>query len=77
MPITPSYLRDNLYSILDQAVETGSSPEIIRNGVKLRIVADQKPDVFSRLEKHPKVIKGTPESIIHTDWSQHWHHDLP
>ncbi len=77
MTITPSYLRENLYTILDQAVETGTSPEILRKGRKLRIIADRKPDVFSRLKKHPRVLQVDPEDIVHMDWSPHWHNALP
>ncbi len=77
MAITPSYLRENLYTILDQVAKTGVSPEIIRKGRKLRIVADRKPDVFARLKKHPNVLHGKPEDIVHMDWSKHWHNALP
>jgi hypothetical protein len=77
MAITPSYLRENLYSILDQVAETGASPEIIRKGRKMRIVTDQKPDIFSRLKKRPKALPGDPDAIVHMDWSRYWHDDLP
>ena len=77
MAITPSYLRENLYTILDHVTETGISPEILRKGRKLRIITDRKPDVFARLKKHPGVLHGDTDSIVHMDWSRHWHHALP
>jgi hypothetical protein len=77
MAITASYLRENLYTILDEVAQTGTSPAIVRKGIKLHIVADTKPDIFSRLPKHLGVLKGDPDAIVHMDWSQHWHHDLP
>ncbi len=77
MVITASYLRQNLYTILDEVAATGTSPAIVRKGVKLHIVADIKPDIFKRLQKHPSVLKGDPDAIVHSDWSRHWHHDLP
>lgn len=77
MSITPSYLRENLYTILDQAAETGASPEIMRKGRKLRIIADRKPDVFAQLKKHPRVLRVDAEEVIYNDWSRHWHHALP
>lgn len=78
MKITPSYLRENLYTILDEVAETGISPEIVlRKGRKLRIVADRKPDLFARLKKHPNVLHGNPDEIVHMDWSRYWNHDLP
>ena len=77
MSITPSYLRENLYTILDQVAQTGASPEIMRKGRKLRIIADHKPDVFARLKKHPKILRVDAEDIVHVDWYRHWHHALP
>lgn len=77
MAMTASYLRQNLYTILDQVAETGTSPAIVRKGIKLRIIADTKPDIFHRLRKHPDVFRGDPDAVVHTNWSKHWHHDLP
>ena len=82
MAITPSYLREHLYTILDEAAETGTSPEIVlrkkgKKGRTLRIVADRKPDIFDRLEPHPNILLVDPEEIVHMDWSHYWHNDLP
>lgn len=78
MPITPSYLRQHLYTILDTVAETGVSPEIkLRKGRSLRIVAERASDPFKRLKKHPRVLRGKPDSIVHLDWSKHWHNALP
>lgn len=77
MPITPSYLRQNLYAILDQVIETGVSPEIVRKNRKLIIIGNRKPDLFKRLQKHPDVLRGKPDDIVSIDWSHTWNHDLP
>lgn len=39
MPLTASKLRENIYRVLDQVLETGEPVEIERNGRRLRIVA--------------------------------------
>ena len=38
MPVKPSQLRENIYRILDQVLETGVAVEIERHGKLLRIV---------------------------------------
>ena len=71
MTVTPSALRQNIYSILDQVLATGEPVEILRKGKKLRIVAEEKPSKLSRLKKRSCVI-GDPESIVHMDWYHEW-----
>src|ERR1035438_4109741 len=41
MRVTASKLRENVYKILDEAIETGVPVEIVRKGVVLRIVPEQ------------------------------------
>ena len=74
MKITASKLRENIYKILDQVLETGSPVEIERRGRKLRIVpGDARPrGKLARLERRPKVIVGDPEALVHLDWSGEW-----
>lgn len=42
----------------------------------LPLPADLSLDKLSRLVEHDCVI-GDPEEIVHWDWSEEWHHDLP
>lgn len=72
MPITASKLRENVYQILDEAVETGVPVEIIRKGVVLRIVVDQPPSKLARLKKRPGMFVGDPDDVIGMDWSREW-----
>jgi prevent-host-death family protein len=51
MPLTASKLRENIYRILDEAVETGVPVEIVRNGAILRIVPEVESSKLSRLKK--------------------------
>ena len=71
MKISASKLRENIYTILDQALETGVPVEVIRKGRVLRIVPEQRASKLSRLKKR-KCLVGDPESIVHMDWLKEW-----
>jgi antitoxin (DNA-binding transcriptional repressor) of toxin-antitoxin stability system len=70
MKITASKLRENLYSILDQALE-GVPVEVIWKGKSLKIVPEVKPDKLSRLKKRYCIV-GDPDDIVHMDWLSEW-----
>jgi prevent-host-death family protein len=71
MTITASKLRENIYQILDQAVETGVPVEVVRKGIVLRIVPETKPSKLSRLKKRTAFV-GDPEDIFKIDWRSEW-----
>ena len=71
MRVTASKLRENIYTILDQALETGVPVEVVRKGKVLKIVPETKPDKLSRLKKR-KYLIGDPEDIVHMDWLSEW-----
>jgi prevent-host-death family protein len=71
MRVTASKLRENVYGILDEVVETGAPVEIIRNGVVLRIVPDQPSSKLSLLKKRSCFV-GDADDIIGMDWSHEW-----
>lgn len=50
MAITPSELRQNIYRLLDQVIETGVPLEIQKGDARLRLSVDQPP---SKLENLP------------------------
>jgi hypothetical protein len=74
MRLTASKLRQNIYRILDQILESGTPVEIERGGRILKIVpADSPtPSKLARLEEHPGSLLGDPEDIVHLDWSSAW-----
>ena len=72
MRITASKLRENVYRILDEAIETGNPIEIERKGTVLRIVPEQRPSKLARLKKRPGIFRGDPDDIIHMDWLREW-----
>lgn len=71
MPLTASKLREDIYRLLDQVLETGKSIEVERGGKRLRIVPVEPVGKLNRLEQR-SVIKGDPEDLIHLDWSKEW-----
>ncbi len=72
MKVTASKLRENVYRILDQVLETGTPVEIKRKGRTLKIVSE-KPATqkTSRLIRRD-VIHGSAEDLVHQDWSTEW-----
>jgi len=68
--VTASKLRENIYSILDQALE-GVPVEVERKGKILRIVPETKPDRLSKLKKRDCIV-GDPEDLVHMDWLHEW-----
>ena len=71
MKVTASQLRQDIYSILDEALDTGVPVEILRKGRVLKIVPEQKPSKLARLKKR-SCVTGDLESIVHMDWSKEW-----
>jgi hypothetical protein len=71
MKVTASKLRENIYNILDQALETGVPVEVERKGRILKIVPQPKPSKLDKLKKRDYLV-GDPESIVHMDWLKEW-----
>ncbi len=72
MVVTASKLRENVYRILDEVLETGVPVEIERNGRRLRIVVVDAPSPLDRLVARPDSIVGDPDDLVHVDWSTEW-----
>lgn len=70
MKVTASQLRQNVYRLLDEVLESGIPLEIERRGKVLRVVPpDPLPSKLERLIPHPEAIVGDPEDFVHIDWS--------
>jgi len=69
--MTASHLRQNIYQLLDQALETGIPLEIERKGRMLRIVPEPPHDKLDNLKRRDCLV-GDPEDIVHMDWSREW-----
>jgi antitoxin (DNA-binding transcriptional repressor) of toxin-antitoxin stability system len=72
MAITASELRQNVYRLLDDVLNTGTPLEIERGGRHLRIVPVEGPSKLSRLTAHPDTITGDPDELVELDWSDEW-----
>ena len=68
MGVSASKLRENIYQLLDQVLETGTPLEINRKGRKLKIVPVKGESKLGSLERHD----GDPDDIVHLDWSDEW-----
>jgi hypothetical protein len=71
MRVKASKLRENIYRILDQVLETGVPVEIERRGRLLRIVCERPPSRLDRLRPR-EYLRGAPEELVHLDWSGEW-----
>jgi hypothetical protein len=67
-----SELRQNIYRILDQVLESGESVVIERKGRRLRITPEVESGKLSRVQPDPDYIVGDPEDFVHLDWSDEW-----
>lgn len=65
-------LRQNIFQVLDQVLETGVPVEVERNGKKLKIVAVERPSKLDGLQPHPGTVIGDPEDLVHLDWFREW-----
>ncbi|GAB3739406.1 type II toxin-antitoxin system Phd/YefM family antitoxin [Microlunatus parietis] len=72
MAVSASELRQNVYRLLDEVLDTGMPLEIERGGRRLRIVVADDVSKLSRLVPHPGTINGDPEELVHVDWSAEW-----
>jgi hypothetical protein len=71
MQVTATKFRQNLYSILDQVLETGIPVQIERKGQLLVVEPKEAASLWDRLEAHD-IVQGDPDDIIHMDWSGEW-----
>jgi hypothetical protein len=72
MVITASELRQNIYRLLDQVLESGAPLEIERNGRRLRVISVDAPPKLDRVIGHADYIVGEPDELVHVDWSHEW-----
>ncbi len=71
MTLRASALRENIYRVLDEILETGVPIDIERKGKFLRIVAVEPKSKLANL-KARNLIVGNPEDLVHLDWSEEW-----
>jgi hypothetical protein len=71
MALKASSLRENIYRILDEVLETGVPVEIERRGKILKIVPGEPQSKLANLQARPYLLTD-PEELVHLDWSGEW-----
>ena len=71
MILTATKLRQNLYRILDEILDSGIPVKINRKGEILKIIPEKKKSKLERLEEHSTIV-GNPESIIDINFDSEW-----
>lgn len=71
MAIKASALRENIYRILDEVLETGVPIEIERRGKILQISTTETRSKLDNLRPRPYLLTN-PEELVHLDWSEEW-----
>jgi len=71
--LTLTALRQQLFKIVDQVIQTGIPVEIERKGHRLKIVLDDPPEKLANLRSH-KAIVGDPEELVDLE-TDTWHAD--
>ena len=72
MALKASALRENIYRILDEVLETGVPVEIERRGKILKIVSAEPRSELDNLKARPSYLLSDPEELVHLDWSGEW-----
>jgi len=75
--ITVTELRGNIYSLLDEVLNTGIPIEINKGGKKLKIMPLAKANKLQNLVSRPNVIKGNPDDLVGISWEKEVNLDLP
>jgi hypothetical protein len=71
MAIKASSLRENVYRLLDQVLETGVPLEIERKGKILKITPQETRSKLANLAPRP-YLRCDPEELVEMDWSDAW-----
>ena len=71
LKVSATKLRQNLYKILDDILNSGIPVEIERNGKILKIIPEVSIKKMDNLKPH-KIITGSPEDLISVDWESEW-----
>ena len=62
-PISLTALRNNLFKIVDEVIETGNPVELERKGHRLKIIVEEKKSKLDNLKRHDCIV-GNPDELI-------------
>ncbi|MBN1906909.1 MAG: type II toxin-antitoxin system Phd/YefM family antitoxin [Deltaproteobacteria bacterium] len=75
--VSPTELRNNIYKLLDEVLNSGIPIEINKGGKLLRIVPVEKINKLANLTKKPDVIIGNPDDLPDISWGKEVNLDIP
>ena len=75
--VTPTELRKNIYTILDDILNKDMPVEIIRNGRRLRIEPVERENKLKNLVRRPECMACDPEELASVSWEAEVKLDLP
>jgi len=70
--ISLTALRQQLFKLVDQVIQTGIPLEIERNGHRVKVILDEKKSKLANLKAHD-CIEGDPDDLINlslTEWNE-------
>jgi hypothetical protein len=70
-PISLTALRNNLFKIVDQVIQTGNPVLLERKGQRLKIILEEKKSKLDNLKSH-NCITGDPDDLVHAEVGE-WH----
>lgn len=76
MALTATQLRQNVYQILDEVIDSGVTQEVVRRGQKVLLVPVGSGR--RKLENLPrrKVYNGTFDELVAISWESSWKPDV-
>lgn len=70
-PISLTSLRNNLFKIVDEVIQSGNPVELERKGHRLKIVLEEKKSKLDNIKPHD-CIEGNPDELIDLKVAE-WH----
>ena len=70
-PISLTALRNNLFKIVDQVIQTGNPVLLERKGQKLKIILEEKKSKLDNLKPH-NCVTGDPDDLVQVKVGE-WH----
>jgi hypothetical protein len=68
-PISLTGLRNNLFKVIDQVIQTGNPVILERKGHRLKIVMEGENSKLDDLEPHDCIV-GNPDDLVHVKVSE-------
>lgn len=73
MTLTATQLRQNVYQILDEVIDSGVAQEVVRRGQTVMLVpTGPGRRKLENLPRRGKVYKGTFDELVAISWESSW-----